>query len=162
MISGFYGTALKQNTTPVFVPYAILTVLSSVSWTFLVFTPSLVVEMILKDFSLECEKTLIEFKNTCRSLLTKYENLEKALGNFFLFLFSSTQLVLVLNTFLRKVILKNNQNPIIVIWDFDLGLTLILIFITVFLSFSMTTLTMIQNWLHSSPICSRFFWYLQI
>ena len=70
----------------------------------MVFTPSIVVEMILKDFSLDCEKTLIEFKNTCRSLLRNYENLEKALGNFFLFLFTSTQLVLVLNSFLRKVI----------------------------------------------------------
>ena len=125
MIAGFLGTALKYNTPAAFVPYAILTVLASMSWTFLVFTPSIVVEMILKDFSSECEKTLIEFKDTCRGLLTNYENLEKALGNFFLFLFTSTQLVLVLNAFLRKVILKDNKNLITVDWNFDLGLTLI-------------------------------------
>ena len=146
LIAGFLGATLKYKTPAVFVPYSILTVVASMSWTFLVFTPSIVVEMILKDFSSECEKTLIEFKITCRSLLTNYENLEKAFGNFFLFLFTSTQLVLVLKAFLRKVIFKNSKkNPITVIWDFDLGLTLILIFITVFLSFSMTTLTMIQN-----------------
>ena len=105
-MSNFLGNNLKDNTPAILVPYSIMTVFSSIANSFLMFTPSIVVEMILKEFSVDCEKKTIRFENTCRNLLSDYEKLEKALGNFFLCQFTSTQLVLVLCTFLRKVVFE--------------------------------------------------------
>ena len=109
-MSNFLGNNLKDNTPAILVPYSIMTVFSSIANSFLMFTPSIVVEMVLKDFSADCEKKTIRFENTCRNLLSDYEKLEKALGNFFLCQFTSTQLVLVLCTFLRKVVIELKQN----------------------------------------------------
>ena len=105
-MSNFFGNSLKDNTPAILVPYSIMTVLSSIANSFLMFTPSIVVEMVLKDFCADCEKKTIRFENTCRNLLSTYEKLEKALGNFFLCQFTSTQLVLVLCTFLRRVVFE--------------------------------------------------------
>ena len=83
----------------VFIPYTIFTILGSISNVLLIFTPTVVVEIILKDFCADCEKSL---NNSCQKLFEKYENLEKALGNFFLSLFSYTQFTVVFMTFIRK------------------------------------------------------------
>ena len=100
-LTNFLENDLKYKTPDVLVPYAIITVLGSVTQTFLWFTPSIVVEMILKDFSADCRKKAIEFENICGNLLTDYEKMENAFGNFFLIQFTTTQLVMVLCPFLR-------------------------------------------------------------
>ena len=86
----------------VIIPYATLTVLGSVSFSFLVFIPGIVVEIILKAFSEDCRKEIVDIERRCKHLFEKYEKLEEAFGNFFLSLFSCTQVIVVLLTFLRK------------------------------------------------------------
>ena len=71
------------------------------------FTPTIVVTMILKDFSTDCDKKIIHVENTCRKMILRYEKLEKAFGNFFLALFSTTQFIVVLMTFLRDGFIKD-------------------------------------------------------
>ena len=71
------------------------------------FTPTIVVTMILKDFSTDCDKKIIHVENTCRKMFLRYEKLDKAFGNFFLALFSTTQFIVVLMTFLRDGFIKD-------------------------------------------------------
>ena len=112
-LTNFLENDVKNKTPDVLVPYTIITVLGSVTQTFLWFTPSIVVEMILKDFSANCRNTTIEFENICRNLLPNYEKLENAFGNFFLIQFTTTQLVMVLCPFLlRKVVFFENHKLI--------------------------------------------------
>ena len=108
-LTNFLENDLKNKTPDVLVPYTIITVLGSVTQTFLWFTPSIVVEMILKDFSANCRNTTIELENICRNLLLNYEKLENAFGNFFLIQFTTAQLVMVLCPFLRKVVFENHK-----------------------------------------------------
>ena len=88
----------------VFIPYLIFTILGSFSNVLMIFTPAVVVEIILKDFCADCQKSL---NNGFQQLFEKYENLEKALGNFFLSLFSYTQFIVVFMTFKRKGLIVN-------------------------------------------------------
>ena len=67
-MSNFLQNDLKDNTPAVLIPYTIVTVLGSVAQSFLMFTPSIVVEMVLKDFSADCEKKTTKFETNCRRL----------------------------------------------------------------------------------------------
>ena len=96
----------KHKVPEILIPYAALTILGSVSVFFLIFAPAAVVEIILKDFIKDCKNELLDIENNCKKLFEKYEILEKKFGNYFVSMFSTTQFILVLMTFLRKEGLK--------------------------------------------------------
>ena len=92
----------KYKTPEVLIPYTALTVLGSVSFSFLVFAPALIVEIMVKAFSKDCNDEILRIENSCTILFEKYEKLDKMFGNFFISFFSITQFTLVLMSFLRN------------------------------------------------------------
>ena len=105
----------KNETPEVLIPYIALTLLASVSLSFLLFAPGILVEIILKDFSEDCKNEILKVEKSYKVLFEKYEKLEQIFGNYFLSLFSTTQFILVLMTFLRKGFIKHKTNNLLCI-----------------------------------------------
>ena len=109
ILNNLFVVPPRHKTPEVLIPYIALTVLGSVSLAFLLFAPGVLVEIILKDFSEDCKNEILKAENNCKYLFEKYEKLEKIFGNYFLSLFSTTQFILVLMTFLREVFIKHKK-----------------------------------------------------
>ena len=93
---------------------------------------------------------MLDIEKRCIYLFQKYEKLEEIFGNFFLSLFSCTQVIVVLMTFLRK--------------GFFICLFLLLLksFLYVVLLGSSQKLMILQNFQNSSTICLWFVFIYQI
>ena len=102
VLNNFLVSPPKYKTPEVLIPYTALTVLGSISFSFLVFVPALIVEIIVKDLSKDCRDKMLRIENSCTILFEKYEKLDKMLGNFFISFFTITQFTLVLMAFLRN------------------------------------------------------------
>ena len=115
ILNNFFVITPKYETPEVLIPYIALTLLASVSLSFLLFAPGILVEIILKDFSEDCKNEILKVEKNYKFLFEKYEMLEQIFGNYFLSLFSTTQFILVLMTFLRKGFIKHKTNNLLCI-----------------------------------------------